>query len=214
MWPMLVFCRGQCFLSALLLFGLSPVCAGAEPEFGRGNIAAYRYDGATFGAGFHPTIRSDQGRYRGQYPGRGTLGAVPRVSAPWHRLVKPQQAAVPQWSSIPGRGYQPAPSTTAVTTGYRTAPGIYEVPQSVISGTTGYQLGSKGYDTGGVGAVGSSNGMPPDSGSEAGRVGPAPTHYGSADAHFMDYGDYISIPAKPPSGMPKPGVDFIEAPDE
>ena len=205
---------GYC-LSALLLFGLSSAYAddrlAGETALGSGWPVVPGYP-AGYSQGYQKGANPPgdavygQGQYRGQYadPPIPPAPPVPRGSAPWHRLVEPPHPLVHRWSSAQGSAYRSPPSSSVPRAPYR--PG----PQSSAYGRS--PRGSGRYDPSLRTPAGHSAGFPQRGAFEPARPNQARSSHALANAPIIDYKDYTSIPEKPPSGMPKPGVDFIDAP--
>ena len=208
---------GYCW-SAALLFGLSLACAAAyaqdrpagESALGPAWPAAPGYP-----SGYRPVYQDrgnapgdlayDQVRYRGQYPVTTrpmSVAPASRGSAPWHRLLEPPPLA-PGWSSAPGPVYPASPSSSA--------------PRPAVNTPMSYYGSAQGrgrYDPSQQAPGGFRAGFSQPAGIEPARAYQARSYRGLANAPIIDYNDYTSIPEKPPSGMPKPGVDSIDVSGE
>jgi len=110
------------------------------------------------------------------------------------------------------------PSSPATQADPRSAPAAYGSPQPLSPGYSGYPGRAGGFEPRQPPPIGVDAGFARNAaagtGAGTGRVMQIPSPDGPADARIRAYNDYTSIPEKPPSGMPKAGVDFFEGSDK
>lgn len=204
------------YLLPTLLCGVSSAQAADRPGPQPMQLPGW---GGSPSHGYHGTATTGAfpgyDRYGARYLDSAPVTAAPRGSAPWHRLVEPRRPSVPDWSSRQGSGYQGVPSSAVVHRSYRSTPAGYApMPRQTVSGYPPNPGGVRDYRAWRRAPADVSAGLAPNAlaGTEQAERAALPAE--AAGAQILDYSDYTSIPEKPPSGMPKPGIDFGMPPDE